>query len=178
MNDKNKAVRIDSWGFEGNLAGHRGGLPLIGMFLIVLGLFLAAGSLFKEAQVGASAFFLAVGVIMVVAGLRDRSDLALYAGVFVTALALSDLLSGTNLIHGEGWGTLFLGAGLVFIALVRSPGRRLSWALGIGLLLAVWGGTQVAAGYMNFATDRVVGPILIVLLGVYIVTRSRGSRNY
>jgi hypothetical protein len=181
MNDKSehgKAVRIDGWGFEGNLAGHRGGLPLIGLFLIVLGLFLAAGQLFKEAQVGASAFFLAVGIVMVVAGVRDRSDLALYAGVFVTALALSDLFTGMGLIHGQGWGTLFLGLGLVFIALVRSTGSRIGWALGIGLLLALWGGSEVAAANLNFAADRLIGPLLIVFLGIYIVTRNRGARTY
>jgi hypothetical protein len=177
MNEKNKAVRIDSWGFEGNLAGHRGGMPLVGLFLIVLGLFLAAGQVFQDAQIGVSAFFLAVGAVMIVTGVRDRSDLALYAGVFVAALALSDLLSGIGAIHGNGWGTLFVGAPVTFIALMRSSGRRFGWALGIGLLLMLWGGTDVAASYVDFPTDRLVGPILIVLLGIYIVTRNRSGRR-
>lgn len=178
MNEKNRAVRVDSWGFEGNLAGHRGGLPLIGLFLIVLGLFLVLAQMFSQAQVAASAFFLALGIVMVAAGVRDRSNMALYAGVFVTALALSNLLSETGAIHGQGWGTMFFGLGVAAIALIRSSGRRIGRALGIGLLLALWGGSEVAAANLNFAADKLVGPLLIVLLGLYIVTRNRGPRTY
>jgi hypothetical protein len=107
-------------------------------------------------------------------GFRDRSDLALWAGVIVSALALSDLLSSMGLIHGSGWGTMFLGLGVIAIALVRSSGgKRLGWTLGIGALLALWGASDVAASNVNFPTDRLVGPLLIVLLGLYIVTRNR-----
>jgi hypothetical protein len=172
-----RAVRVDSWSLDGSWPGGRRGVPLVGIFLIVLGLFLAAGQLFPEAQIGASAFFLAVGVLLVLVGVRDRSDLALYAGVFVTALATSNLLTSLSVIHGSGWGTLFLGIGVMAIALIRSSaGRRWGWALGIGVLLALWGGSEVAASNLDFPTDRLIGPLLIVLLGVYIVTR-RGRRG-
>lgn len=174
-----KAVRVDSWGFEGSWGGRGGGLPLLGIFLVVLGLLLAAGQLFREAQIGASAFFLAIGVILVITGVRDRSDLALYAGVFLSALALSDLLSGAGVIHGQGWGTLFLGLGVMAIALIRSTaGRRWGWALGLGGLLALWGGSEVAAANTNFAADRLIGPLLIVFLGIYIITRNRRARGF
>jgi len=172
--DPPKAVRVEGWSFDGSLPARRPGLPLVGVFLIVLGLFLAAGQLFREAQLGASAFFLAVGFILVFVGMRDRSDLALYSGVFVTALALSDLLSSLNLIHGSGWGLLFLGVGVMAIALVRSkPGKRWGWTLGIGAFLALWGGSDVAASNVDFPTDRLIGPLLLVLLGLYIVSRNR-----
>jgi hypothetical protein len=171
-----KAVRIDSWGFDGNWPGSRPGLPIIGIFLIILGLFLGAGQLFSQAQIGASAFFLALGLVLLIVGVRDRSDLALFAGVFVVALALSDLLHSLNAVHGSGWGPLFLGLGVMAIALIRSTaGRRWGWTLGIGVLLALWGGSDVAASYVDFPTDRLVGPLLIVLLGVYIVARGRGG---
>jgi hypothetical protein len=113
--------------------------------------------------------------VLLFVGIRDRSDMALYAGVFVTALALSDLLSSLNLIHGSGWGTLFLGLGVMAVALIRSSNvRRWSWTLGIGALLALWGGSDVAASNLsNFPSDRLMGPLLIVLLGLYVVTRSR-----
>jgi hypothetical protein len=173
-----KVARVDSWGFEGSW-GRRGGIPLAGILLIVLGLLLAAGQLFPDAQIGASAFFLAVGVLLILTGVRDRSDLALYAGVFVSAVALSDLLSGAGFIHGQGWGMFFLGLGVMAIALIRSSaGRRWGWTLGLGALLALWGGSEVAAANTNFAADRLVGPLLIVLLGIYIVTRSRRGRGY
>jgi hypothetical protein len=35
----------------------------------------------------------------------------------------------------------------------------------------------VAASNINFPTDRLIGPLMIVLLGLYIVTRSRGARD-
>jgi hypothetical protein len=172
--DHPKAVRVDGWSLDGSWSGSRSGISILGIFLIVLGIFLGAGQLFHEAQTGASAFFLAVGLVLVFVGIRDRSDLALYAGVFVTALALSDLLSSLALIHGSGWSTLFLGLGVIAIALIRSSaGRRWSWTLGLGGLLALWGGADVAASNLNFPTDRLIGPMLIVLLGIYVVTRSR-----
>jgi hypothetical protein len=174
--DPPKAVRIDSWSFDGSWPAGRRRVPLIGVFLIILGLLLAAGQLFQEAQIGASAFFLAVGLLLVFVGIRDRSDLALYAGAFVTALATSDLLTSLSVIHGGGWGTLFLGVGVMAIAVIRSSaGHRLGWALAFGALLALWGGSQVAASNLDFPTDRLIGPLLIVLLGLYVVTRHRGS---
>jgi hypothetical protein len=117
--------------------------------------------------------------VLIVVGFRDRSNLSLYTGVFVTALALSDLLSSAGLVHGSGWGTLFLGVGIMAIALVRSSaGRRWGWALGFGALLALWGGSDVAASNSAFPADRLVGPLLIVLLGLYIVARNRRTRVF
>jgi hypothetical protein len=177
--DPPKAVRVDGWSFDGSWSGNRPGVSLIGVFLIILGLFLAAGQLVSQAQVGASAFFLTVGLLLVIIGVRDRSDLALYAGAFVTALATSNLLSSLGLIHGSGWGTLFLGLGVMAIALIRSSaGRRWGWALGFGALLALWGGSDVAASNLSVPTDRLIGPLLIVLLGLYIVTRHKGAGGF
>ncbi|MGD0863270.1 MAG: hypothetical protein ABSA21_10995 [Candidatus Limnocylindrales bacterium] len=172
-----KAVRIDSWGFEIDRAGTRRRVSLLGVFLIVVGLLLAAGQLVKGAQIGASAIFLALGIIFLVAGLRDRNDLALYAGLFISALALSNLLTEAGLISGGGWGTLFLGVGVLALVPIRaSSGRSWGWAAVIGGLLVLWGGSDVATSYLNVDTDRLVGPLLLVLLGVWILTRSRRSR--
>jgi len=175
----NKAVRIDQWGFQGSWGGTQTGrrTPLLGIFLMVLGLLLVAGQLFPQAQIGASAFFLVVGALLVFTGLRDRSNLALYAGVVIAALALSDLLSGVGLIHGHGWGTFFLGVGVVGLALIRSrTGRSWGWAVIVGALLALWGGSEVATSYLSLDLDRLVVPVLIVLLGLYIIRRRGGSR--
>ena len=173
--DSPKVVRVDGWSVDGNWSGSRPGVSTIGIFLVVLGIFLAAGQLFSEAQIGASAFFLAVGLVLLFVGLRDRSDLALYSGVFVTAIALSDLLRSLSVIQGSGWPALFLGVGVIAIALIRSSaGKRISWTLGIGGLLVLWGGSDViASNFHNVPTDRLIGPLLIVLLGLYVVTRSR-----
>jgi hypothetical protein len=50
----------------------------------------------------------------------------------------------------------------------------LTWTLGIGGLLTLWGGSDVlASNFSNLPTDRLIGPLLIVLLGLYVVARSR-----
>jgi hypothetical protein len=176
--DPPRAVRVDGWSTDDRWPGSRSGIRLVGFFLIVLGLLFGAGQLFSQAQIGASGFFLAVGLVLVFVGFRDRSDLALYAGVFVSALAFANLLSATGTIHGSGWGTLFLGLGVAAVALIRSSaGRRWSWTLGFGAFLALWGGSDVFASNTGVPTDRLIGPLLIVLLGLYIVTRSTGARD-
>ena len=177
MSDKDqppKAVRINSWGFETDMAGGRRSVPLFGIFLIVFGLLLAVGQVFKGAQLGASALFLALGIILLLVWLRDHSDLALYVGVFVTALALSDLLNGAGVVHGNGWGTLFLGVGVLLIALVRiRSGKSWAWAAILAALLCLSGGSGVATSYFNVDVDRLVWPVLLVLLGAWILFRSR-----
>ena len=176
-NDPPRVIRIDSWGNEVPPATTGRRVPLIGIFLIVLGLLLAAGQVFNVAAVGASAFFLALGLILVAAGLRDRSDFQLYAGLFVTAVAASDLLSGLGVIHGSGWGLLLFGVALVLLALVRMrSGRRPGATIVVGILLALWGGAQVAAANLNFSIDRLIGPALIVVLGIWLLVRSGRGR--
>ena len=72
--DPPKAVRIDSWGFDGNWPASRPGIPMIGIFLIIFGLLLGAGQLFNQAAIAGSALFLALGIVLLIVGLRDRSD--------------------------------------------------------------------------------------------------------
>jgi hypothetical protein len=169
-----KAVRINSWGIEMGREGGRGAVPLLGVFLIVVGLLLAVGQLFKEAQFGASAFFLALGVLFVVAGLRDRNDLALVIGLFIASLALAGLLSDARIVSGDGWGILFMGIGFLGVAPIRkSTGRGWRWAAAVGCLLVFWGGGGVLSASLKLDVDRLVGPLLLVLLGAWILTHNR-----
>jgi hypothetical protein len=178
MSDKDqppKAVRIDSWGFEPGVPGRSRTISLFGVFLILFGSLLVAGQLFEVAQLGASALFLALGIVLLLVWLRDRSDAALYVGVFVTALALSDLLTGAGVVHGSGWGTLFLGVGVLGIMLIRTrQGRSWFGPLVLGGILCLWGGGEIATSTLNIDADRLVGPALLVLLGIWLVSRSRG----
>lgn len=179
MNDRGqppKAVRIDSWGFTTD-GPRRRTVPLFGVFLILFGVLLAAGELFKVAELGASALFLALGVVLLLVWLRDHSDAALYCGTFVTALALSDLLTGAGVVSGNGWGALFLGVGVLIIAPIRArSGRSWGWPVVIGGLLCLWGGSEIATSYVKDA-DRLVGPALLVLLGIWIVGRNRRPKG-
>lgn len=178
-NDPPKAVRIDSWGFETGMPEPRHTVPMFGIFLILFGLLLAAGQLFKAAQLGASALFLALGIVLLLVWLRDHSDAALYMGIFITALALSDVLSAAGVVHGSGWGTLFLGIGALAVVPIRARAHKSwGWAVIVGGFLCLWGGSQVAAQYLGGPVDRLVGPLLLVLLGVYLVGRAaRQSRS-
>jgi hypothetical protein len=171
-------VRIDHWGNPIDPPPPaRGGVPLFGIFLIVLGVLLAAGQFFGVAAVGASAFFLALGVILLASGIRDHSDVALYAGLFVSANAVAGLLTGLGVVQGGGWGTLLFGASLIALALWRMrTGRRPVATLVFGALFAAWGGLGVVAANLNVGLDRFVGPVLIVLLGLWLVSRSRRAR--
>jgi hypothetical protein len=171
-----KAVRINSWGFETGRDSGRRAVPLLGIFLIVVGLLLVAGQLFKELQFGASAFFLALGIIFIAAGLRDRNDVALVAGLFISAIALAGLLSDARVISGDGWGTLFLGVGFLAVGAIRaSTHRGWRWATAVGFLFVFWGGGQVASGYYKVDVDRLIGPLVLVFLGAWILTHSRRS---
>jgi hypothetical protein len=171
--DSSKVViASNGWSFEGSWGSRRGGVPVLGLFLIVFGLLLVAGEFVTVAQYGTAAFFLAIGAVLIVSGIRDRSDLALYAGVFMAALAAASFLSAAELIHGDGWGTLFVGLGFMGVSLWR-PGRgiRIGWAFVLGAILALWGGLQVAQNSFSFPTGRLIGPVLIILLGLLIVSR-------
>jgi hypothetical protein len=174
--DQPKAIRIDSWGFE---TGPRGGngVPLIGIFLIVFGLLLVAGQIFTVAAISASALFLALGVVLILKGVRDGVvGAALFIGIFVAGIALSDLLSapGVGIIHGGGWGLLFVGIGLLAAVPLRA-GRHRGWVapLIVGALFCVLGGSEIVTSYLNLDLERLVGPALLVLLGIWLVTRNR-----
>ena len=177
MSKDNKAVRINGWGFEGSWSTpRRGGVPLLGFFLIAMGLLLAASSLWKEVQIGLSGFFLAVGVLLVAVGLRDKNNLALYSGAFIGALSLSNLLTESGIVSGNGWGSFLLGLALIAIALFRSrTGGRIGWTMGFGVLLLVWGGWQLANTGLNLGLDKLIVPAVIVLLGLYVISH-RGRR--
>jgi hypothetical protein len=169
-NDRSRAVRIDSFGFEIDEPPRR--VSMFGVFLILFGMLLVAGTVFKAAQLGANALFLALGLVLLLVWIRDHSQSALIFGVIVTALALSDLLTGVGALKGDGWGTTFLGIGAFFVALVRArSGKSWGWAVVIGALLLLWGGSLVAASYTNFDLGRLVFPLLVVVFGVWLVTR-------
>jgi len=174
-----KVVRINQWGFEDPLPGKpQSRVAVAGIFLIVVGVLLGAGQLFPEARIGAGAFFLAIGLLLLYIGFRDHRDLPIYAGIIVTALALANLLSGMDRIHGSGWGTLFIGIGVVGLALVRSYARRRwGWMLAVGLLVTLWGGSEVVASNLKFPADRLVIPALMVLIGIYIIVKTAGRRS-
>ncbi len=170
---QHRAVRIDNWGFSAEWQERKRGVPILGLFLVVLGLVLALGDLVPSFNIGTSAFFLGIGIIFLVVWARDHNHAALYAGLLLTAINLSSVLSDAGAIRGPGWGTLFLGLGLLWVAVVRAArGGGRGWQLLVGGALLIWGGGEVAAFYLKLSTDNLGWPLALVLLGVFIISRT------
>jgi hypothetical protein len=170
---RQRVVRIDNWDFNAEWEERKRGVPILGLFLVVLGVVLALGDLVPQVHIGASAFFLGIGIIFILVWARDHNHAALYAGVLLTALNLASLLSESGAIQGPGWGMLFLGLGLIWVAAVRAArGGGRGWQLLLGGALAIWGGGEIAAYYLALKTDNLGWPILLVLLGVFIISRT------
>ena len=153
------------------------GIPIFGIFLILFGLFLVFNEFVAVTRVAVSAFFLVLGLALLAQWLRDRGHLSLYFGAIITALSLADLLTAFGVVHGDGWGTFLLGIAFLAIAAIRaSGGAGLGWQAVLGIVLFLGGGTQVASFYGAPDIGRFAVPLLIVLLGLWIVTRQRSAR--
>ncbi len=162
-------VRVDStpWGPDDR---RRPGLPWIGVFLIVFGALLLLEKSFPEIRNLGNITVLAAGLASLVVWLIRRSSVALYAGAFLTALAMPGTLKGLGLAIGPGFGTLSFGIALLFIAAVRAArGGGWGWQAFWGSILALLGASQVVVGS---AVDLLL-PALLVVLGVLLIARNR-----
>ncbi len=171
-----RAVRINrDWDWEAEWrVRRRRNIPLFGIFLILLGLFLILNDYVTQAQVAISAFWVCLGVVLLVVWLRDGNHAALYLGAIMVALALSDLLTETNVVRGDGWGTLFLGIAAALIALIRvARGGGWGWQIVVAVPLILLGGAEVGSTYANADLNGLAVPILIILLGLIVISRSR-----
>jgi hypothetical protein len=158
-------VRYWQWGSD---EARRPGLPWIGIFLVVFGgLLLLEQALPAYRQLG-DVVILAAGVASLVAWAINRSTLMLYAGAFLTALALPGTIEALGVALGPGWGTLFFGAAFGFIALVRwSRAGGVGWQAWYGAILALIGGAQV----IRSDVAGLAFPIIVVLVGLALLLR-------
>jgi hypothetical protein len=165
------AVRVYNWQW-GPDEQRRPGLPWIGIFLVVFGgLLLVEQALPEYRQIG-NAALLAAGLASLVAWLIRRGTIALYAGAFLTALALPGTIEGLQGRDlGPGWGTLFFGLAFLFIAAVRATrGGGLGWQGFYGGILVLIGGSQIAKPDLA----AVAWPILLVVVGGLLLLRGTG----
>ena len=156
-----------SWGPDDR---SRPGLPWIGVFLVVFGVLLIIEKTVPEYRNLGNVTVLAAGLASLVIWLIRRTSVALYAGSFLTALAMPGTLQGLGLAIGPGFGTLCFGIALLFIAAVRaSRGGGWGWQAFWGAILALLGASQVVVGT---AVDLLL-PALLVVLGIVLLTRNR-----
>ena len=168
---------VHAYGWEwSDMGGPRGRsrLPWFGIFLVVFGALLLLRRVYPTLDEAGSLLFLAAGLAFLVSWLINRGVGSLYLGAIITALAAPDLLSAANVVSGPGVGTLCLGVGFLFIALVRAgSGRGWGWQAVLGAILAVMGGSTVAVpGFSDL-----VLPALLVALGAIVLVRAASERR-
>lgn len=150
----------------------RPGLPWIGIFLVVFGALLLLERALPTYRGLGDVAVLAAGIASLVAWLIRRNPIALYAGAFLTAVALPGTIEALGLELGPGWGTLFFGLAFLFIAAVR-------WAQQGGLgWQALYGAILVGLALFEILAPSVgeIGlPLLLVAIGVLLVFR--GGRS-
>jgi hypothetical protein len=164
-------VRVYNWRWGAD-EERRPGLPWIGIFLVVFGaILLIEQTLPAYRQLGDVAL-LAAGLASLVAWLLRRGTIALYAGAFLTALALPGTIEGLQGRDlGPGWGTFFFGLAFLFIAAVRAwRGGGYGWQAFYGAILVLIGGSQIAKPEIA----ALAWPILLVVVGALLLFR--GSR--
>jgi len=96
-------------------------------------------------------------------------DQAVYAGAFLTALALPGTIEGlTGRDLGPGWGTLFFGLAFLFIAAVRAwRGGGYGWQALYGSVLLLIGGSEIAKPDLA----GIAWPIILVAVGLILLIR-------
>ena len=164
-------VHVYTWEW-GSDDAHRPGLPWIGIFLLVFGGLLLLQQVFPQFEALGSVIVLAVGLAFLIKWAVDRGAGSLYAGSIITALAVPGLLNAAG-VEANGLTTFSLGVAFLFIALVRiATGGGLGWQVWFGGLLAVIGGAQIA----NASLGGYVLPLLLVILGIFLIAGGMGSR--
>jgi hypothetical protein len=159
-----------AWAFRwGPDVDRRPGLPWIGIFLVVFGGLLLVERMLPDQRLGDVAV-LAAGLASLLVWLLRRGTIALYAGAFLTALALPGTIQALGQPLSPGWGTLFFGLAFLFVAAVRaSQGGGVGWqALYGGILVLVGGSEVVKPDVANLAW-----PLILVAIGLLLLFRGR-----
>lgn len=164
-------TRTWTWGDE----DVRRGLPWIGVFLVIFGGILLLGQAYPDAHILGSALTTALGVALLASWATGRGW-GLYPGLLITAYSLPSLLVDLGALPaGSGYGTFLFGVGLLGVAAMRWWARRQwGWQLIVGGILALAGGSDIATrlwpGFPGLGD--LLGPILLVTLGVLIIARA------
>ena len=164
----NSGIRSYGWRW-GPDEQRRPGLPWIGIFLVVFGGILLVDQMLPEYGRVGNAGLLAAGLASLLVWVLRRGTIALYAGAFLTALALPGTIEGLQGHDlGPGWGTLFFGLAFLFIAAVRAWRKGgVGWQAFYGTILVLIGGSQIAKPDLA----AVAWPILLVAVGAVLLVR-------
>jgi hypothetical protein len=168
MNDQTP-IRIYGWNW-GRDEDTRPQIPWLGVFLLILGGLLILDQLSPAYRDAGDVVVLAAGLAFLVVWLLRRSTFALYAGAILTAAAAPGLIETVTAQTIPGLGTVCYGVAFLFIALIRLLSRGgWGWQLVLGLVLVAAGASEMALP--NLADYAL--PLLLVILGIVLLTRSR-----
>ena len=160
-------MRVYGWRW-GPDESRRPGLPWIGIFLVIFGAILLVDQMLPEYRQIGDATLLAAGLASLLVWVLRRGTIALYAGAFLTALALPGTIEGLQGDLGPGWGTLFFGLAFLFVAAVRAwRNGGVGWQAFYGMILVLIGGSQIAKPDLA----AVAWPILLVAVGAVLLVR-------
>jgi len=160
-------VRVYGWSW-GPDEQRRPGLPWIGVFLIVFGGLLLVETLLPDYQSLGNVVVLAAGLASLVIWVIRRDTIPLYAGAFLTALALPGTIEALGLPLGPGWGTFFFSLAFLFIAAVRAwRGGGYGWQ-------ALYGGILLVIALSEILRPDLAGiawPLILVGIGALLLIR-------
>jgi hypothetical protein len=163
-------------GWTWSRSDRRPGLPWIGLVLVLFGGLLLLGELLPGFHVAGPALGVAVGLAFLIAWVTNRGRWGLYPGIFVLAISGPGFLIDLGVLRdAPGWTVLFLGLGLLLVAIARWAGHGgVGWQALLGGLLALSGGADIASALVPGAPglDVVVFPLLLLSLGLLILVRS------
>jgi hypothetical protein len=160
-------VRVYGWSW-GPDEQRRPGLPWIGVFLIVFGGLLLVETLLPDYQSLGNVVVLAAGLASLVIWVIRRDTIPLYAGAFLTALALPGTVEALGVPLGPGWGTFFFSLAFLFIAAVRAwRGGGYGWQ-------ALYGGILLVIALSEILRPDLAGiawPLILVGIGALLLIR-------
>jgi hypothetical protein len=161
---------LRGWAFRwGPDEDRRPGLPWIGVFLVVFGALLLVERMLPDQRLGDVAV-LAAGLASLVVWAVRRSTIALYAGAFLTAVALPGTIQALGQPLGPGWGTLFFGLAFLLVAAVRAAqGGGVGWQALYGGILVLIGGSEVVKPDIA----DIGWPLILVAIGLLLLLRGR-----
>jgi hypothetical protein len=162
-------VRAWAWRW-GPDEDRRPGLPWVGVFLVVFGALLLVERMLPDYRRLGDVAILAAGLASLAVWVVRRGTVALYAGAFLTALALPGTIQALGQPLGPGWGTLFFGLAFFLIAGVRATkGGGLGWQALYGSILVLIGGSEV----VKPDVADLAWPIILVAIGLLLLVRGR-----
>lgn len=147
--------------------------PWIAILLLVLGVGLLIELLVPDLRFG-SIIILAAGLAFGAVWLFGRVVGATVPALVLIGWGLAGVGSDLGILAGDGWGSLFIGIGfLIGWGVGRFQGARRQWALVIGVILGVVGLADVSDNLPFDVDVAVVIPLAMIVIGVYLIVRSR-----